>query len=75
MLLGFSLVRSHVMKDADLERAAQWIVDSRIGNNGQICNNAERVYVQKEVKAEFTKILVEKMYLVTHVTYLDTYDE
>ena len=50
-----------VMKDADLERAAQWIVDSRIGNNGQICNNAERVYVQKEVKEAFTKILVEKM--------------
>ena len=50
-----------VCKDADLERAAQWIVDSRIGNNGQICNNAERVYVQKEVKAEFTKILVDKM--------------
>ena len=50
-----------VMKDADLERAAQWIVDSRIGNNGQICNNAERVYVQKEVKEAFTKILVDKM--------------
>ena len=50
-----------VCKDADLEKAAQWIVDSRIGNNGQICNNAERVYVQKEVKAEFTKILVQKM--------------
>ena len=50
-----------VMKDANLEKAAQWIVDSRIGNNGQICNNAERVYVQKDVKAEFTKILVEKM--------------
>ena len=50
-----------VMKDANLEKAAQWIVDSRIGNNGQICNNAERVYVQKEVKEEFTKILVEKM--------------
>ena len=50
-----------VMKDADLERAAQWIVDSRIGNNGQICNNAERVYVQKDVKEAFTKILVEKM--------------
>ena len=50
-----------VCKDADLEKAAQWIVDSRIGNNAQICNNAERVYVQKEVKAAFTKILVEKM--------------
>ena len=50
-----------VCKDADLEKTAQWIVDSRIGNNGQICNNAERVYVQKEVKAEFTKILVKKM--------------
>ena len=53
-----------VCKDADLEKAAQWIVDSRIGNNGQICNNAERVYVQKEVKAEFTKILVQKMQAV-----------
>ena len=50
-----------VLKDADLERTAQWIVDSRIGNNGQICNNAERVYVQKDIKEEFTKILVEKM--------------
>ena len=50
-----------VLKDADLERTAQWVVDSRIGNNGQICNNAERVYVQKEIKEEFTKILVEKM--------------
>ena len=50
-----------VYKDADLEKAAQWIVDSRIGNNGQICNNAERVYVHKDVKEAFTKILVEKM--------------
>ena len=50
-----------VCKDADLEAAAQWIVDSRIGNNGQICNNAERVYIQKEIKKEFTDILVRKM--------------
>ena len=50
-----------VMKDADLDRTAQWIVDSRIGNNGQICNNVERVYVQNEVADEFTRILVEKM--------------
>lgn len=50
-----------VCADADLEKTAQWIVDSRIGNNGQICNNAERVYVQKEVKKELTDILVKKM--------------
>lgn len=50
-----------VCKDADLEKAAQWIVDSRIGNNGQICNNAERVYVQKDIKQAFTEILVKKM--------------
>ena len=60
------------MKDADLERAAQWIVDSRIGNNGQICNNAERVYVQKEVKEAFTKILVDKMSKVRWATSAPT---
>ena len=50
-----------VFPDADLEAAAQWVVDSRIGNNGQICNNAERVYVHKDIKKEFTDILVRKM--------------
>ena len=50
-----------VFPDADLEQAAQWIVDSRIGNNGQICNNAERVYVHRSVKEAFTDILVRKM--------------
>lgn len=50
-----------VFPDADIEKAAQWIVDSRIGNNGQICNNAERVYVHRSVKDKFTEILVSKM--------------
>jgi lactaldehyde dehydrogenase/glycolaldehyde dehydrogenase len=49
-----------VFPDADLEAAAQWILDSRIGNNGQICNNAERVYVHKDIKKEFTEILLRK---------------
>ncbi len=53
-----------VFPDADLERAAQWILDSRIGNNGQICNNAERVYVHKDVKKEFTDILLKKFLTV-----------
>ena len=50
-----------VMDDADLNQTAQWIVDSRIGNNGQICNNVERVYVQEEVADKLTQILVDKM--------------
>ncbi len=49
-----------VFPDADLDLAAQAILDSRIGNNGQICNNAERLYVHKDVKDALTEKLVEK---------------
>lgn len=49
-----------VFPDADLEATAQWVLDSRIGNNGQICNNAERLYVHKSIKKEFTEILLKK---------------
>lgn len=38
-----------VLKDADLDLAAQAIYDSRVINTGQVCNCAERVYVQREV--------------------------
>ena len=50
-----------VMADADLELAAQAIVESRVGNTGQVCNQAERVYVQEDVAEEFTRIVIEKM--------------
>lgn len=53
-----------VFPDADLELAAQAILESRIGNTGQICNNAERVYVHKDVKKEFTDIIVKKFQAV-----------
>ena len=53
-----------VCADADLELAAQAILESRIGNSGQICNNAERVYVHKSVKKEFTDIIVKKFQAV-----------
>ena len=49
-----------VFPDADLELAAQAILDSRIGNNGQICNNAERVYIHKDIKEKFTEMLKAK---------------
>ena len=49
-----------VFPDADLELAAQAILDSRIGNNGQICNNAERLYIHKDIKEKFTEMLKAK---------------
>lgn len=49
-----------VCADADLELAAQAVLDSRIGNSGQICNQAERVYVDKRVKKQFTDLIVKK---------------
>ncbi|WP_315352486.1 aldehyde dehydrogenase [Phocaeicola abscessus] len=53
-----------VFPDADLELAAQAILESRIGNTGQICNNAERVYVHRDVKDVFTKLIVRKFQAV-----------
>lgn len=46
-----------VLKDADLDLAVKSIVASRVGNTGQICNCAERVYVHKSIKDPF----IEKM--------------
>lgn len=42
-----------VMADADLALAAKAIYDSRVINTGQVCNCAERVYVQRAVADEF----------------------
>lgn len=46
-----------VLKDADLDLAAKAIYDSRIINTGQVCNCAERVYVERDVH----DALVEKL--------------
>ncbi|TPE51066.1 aldehyde dehydrogenase [Amaricoccus solimangrovi] len=50
-----------VMNDADLDLAAQAVTSSRIINSGQVCNCAERVYVHKDVEAEFVEKLAAKM--------------
>ncbi len=42
-----------VLKDADLDRAAKAIYDSRVINTGQVCNCAERVYVERPVHDAF----------------------
>lgn len=46
-----------VLKDADLDLAAKAIYDSRVINTGQVCNCAERVYVERDVH----DVLVEKL--------------
>lgn len=46
-----------VLADADLDLAAQAIFQSRVINTGQVCNCAERVYVERSVHDAF----VEKM--------------
>ncbi|WP_373819601.1 aldehyde dehydrogenase [Glaesserella sp.] len=50
-----------VFADADLDLAANAIVASRVINSGQVCNCAERVYVQREVKEQFIAKLIERM--------------
>lgn len=49
-----------VFDDADLERAATEVVASKFRNAGQTCVCTNRVYVQRGVAEEFTRILTEK---------------
>ncbi|HUV95918.1 MAG TPA: aldehyde dehydrogenase [Acidobacteriaceae bacterium] len=50
-----------VMADANLDLSVKAIKASRIINSGQVCNCAERVYVQRSVAEEFTDKLCAAM--------------
>ncbi|WP_085316873.1 aldehyde dehydrogenase [Derxia lacustris] len=50
-----------VLASANLELAAKSIVASRTINTGQVCNCAERVYVEASVAEEFTDRVVKLM--------------
>ncbi len=50
-----------VMADADLHLAARAVKASRIINSGQVCNCAERVYVQAGIADQFTDLLAAAM--------------
>lgn len=54
-----------VMDDADLDLAVKAIVSSRVINSGQVCNCAERVYVQKGIYNEFISRIKAAMEQVT----------
>ncbi|HWC95281.1 MAG TPA: aldehyde dehydrogenase [Candidatus Sulfopaludibacter sp.] len=50
-----------VMGDADIDLAVRAIKASRVINSGQVCNCAERVYVQRSVADQFTEKLTAAM--------------
>jgi lactaldehyde dehydrogenase / glycolaldehyde dehydrogenase len=50
-----------VMADADLDLAVKAVQASRILNSGQVCNCAERVYVQAKIVPAFTEMLAKSM--------------
>ncbi len=49
-----------VLKDADLELAANGVVWGRFSNNGQVCSAIKRVFVEESVVDKFTKLVVQK---------------
>lgn len=61
-----------VLNDADIDLAVKAIVESRVLNTGQICNCAERIYVQEDIKDEFINKFVEAMKKVTYGNPLES---
>ena len=51
-----------VLGDANIDLAVEAVKNSRILNSGQICNCAERVYVDRKVADEFTTKLAATMH-------------
>lgn len=49
-----------VLKDADIERAANGAVWGSFINSGQVCEGIERVYVDEAIISEFTDRVVQK---------------
>ena len=50
-----------VLRDADLERAANACVWGALMNSGQVCTSVERVYVEEAVYEKFVEKVVEKV--------------
>ncbi|RWS50748.1 aldehyde dehydrogenase [Arcobacter venerupis] len=55
-----------VMADANIDLAVEAIKNSRVINNGQVCNCAERVYVHKSIAKEFTEKITKAMSATTY---------
>lgn len=48
-----------VLEDADLDLAAQCIVNSRLNNSGQVCIAAKRIIVLKSIEEELVNKIIE----------------
>jgi lactaldehyde dehydrogenase/glycolaldehyde dehydrogenase len=55
-----------VLASADLDLAANAVYQSRILNSGQVCNCAERVYVERSIVPQFTEKVVALMKATTY---------
>lgn len=55
-----------VMEDADLQLAADGVVNSRLFNAGQVCNATERLYVHENIANEFIGMIKERMEAATY---------
>lgn len=53
-----------VFEDADLQKAAKVAAFSIVFNSGQVCMASSRVYVQKSVADEFTKLYAQAIQAV-----------
>ncbi|WP_226681570.1 NAD-dependent succinate-semialdehyde dehydrogenase [Sutcliffiella horikoshii] len=50
-----------IFEDADLQKAAKGLVQSKFRNAGQTCICANRIYVQESVAEEFTSLFVKEV--------------
>ncbi|MCA6104125.1 aldehyde dehydrogenase [Bradyrhizobium australafricanum] len=55
-----------VLRDADIELAAKAVYDSRVLNTGQLCNCAERIYVERSVVDQFAEKVTSLMKATTY---------
>jgi len=60
-----------VTRHADLDKAADGVMRSAFGAQGQKCSACSRMYVDKAIRAEFVEMLVEKTKKITIGNPLD----
>jgi 1-pyrroline-5-carboxylate dehydrogenase len=60
-----------IMRSADLDKASDGVMRSAFGAQGQKCSACSRVYINKQVRDEFVRLLVEKTKKITVGNPLD----